>query len=87
MEFSFLFGLLVNISVSIGAWIFLLVAYLGALAAVTWYGQFVANKGFVTVLCVFVGSLIGTGILGCVVSMLVYFVAYSLLSDFKNDYR
>jgi hypothetical protein len=87
MEFSFLFGLLVNISMSIGAWLFAIVAYLGALFAMTWYGQFVAKQGFLTVLGIFVGSLIGTGILGCIASMLTYFIAYSLLSDFKNDYR
>ena len=45
MEFSYLFGLLVNISMSVGAWLFLSLAYLGALVAVTWFGQFVAGDG------------------------------------------
>ena len=87
MEFSFLFGLLVNISMSFGAWLFAIVAYFGALFVMTWYGQFVAKQGSLTVLGIFGGSLICTGGLGCIVSMLIYFIAYSLLSDFKNDYR
>jgi hypothetical protein len=87
MEFSYLFGLLTNLSISIGAWLFLTLAYIGGLFGTVWYGQYVLKRGFFTVMAVFMASLVGTGILGCVFSMVLYLIAYSLLSDFKNDYQ
>ena len=89
MTYSYFFGLLVNFSITWQQWVFVLFILLLILI------------GFSSIICLncknikskiayslfyFLVNLICFGLLGSVLTIVLHFITYSLISEFRKDY-
>ena len=89
MEFSYLFGLLINCNFSWLQWLFfffcLLFLLIGISASICLLKKETKQKMF-WILGYFLLSLFTFGIIGSITVVLIHFVTYSLVSEFRKDY-
>ena len=89
MTYSYFIGLFGGFSLEMMQWIFLsivvLLVMIGISAWMTYANKDAKQKTFVS-LIYFLVWLFAGGIVGIVVAVLVHFITYAFISDFKKDY-
>ena len=87
MSYSYLFGLLVNLELSVLQWIFFLTLIILLLPALIYSLHFAGRRFSIVVHTVpFVLALFATGIAGLVGFSILYLIFYALFADFRTDY-